>query len=140
MEDIIRILHEGNYSCVVKKNDKIHTFSQRGVADLYDMLKSKPYFLKDACIADKVVGKAAAALMILGGISRLYTDTISSSALLLLHESDIKVDYTHVVPFIQNRDKTGWCPLEKLSYEITSAETIFPLIEEFISKIRKPEL
>ncbi|MDU1904151.1 MAG: DUF1893 domain-containing protein [Dysgonomonas sp.] len=137
MEKLIKILHEGNYSCVVENFDEIYTFTQRGVADLYDMVKNKPGFLKDARIADKVVGKGAAALMILGGIGQLYANTISLSALVLLREADIKVDYEHVVSFIKNRDNTDWCPLEKLSYEATSAEAIFPLIEEFISKMRK---
>ena len=55
-------------------------FTQRGVADLYDLLTQEPDFLKGALIADKVVGKGAAALMILGGIKELHTDIISSKA------------------------------------------------------------
>ena len=74
MEKLINLLHTGGYSCTIANGGKIRTFTQRGVADLYDLLTQEPEFLKGALIADKVVGKGAAALMILGGIKELYTD------------------------------------------------------------------
>jgi len=137
MEKLIKILHEGNYSCVVENYDETHTFTQRGVADLYDMVKNKPGFLKNARIADKIIGKGAAALMILGEVKEIYADVISLSALILIREAGVKVDYDRVVAFIQNRDKTDWCPLEKICYEETSAKAILPLIEEFINNMKK---
>ena len=73
MDELIRLLHEGGYSCVIRK-EEIRTFTQRGVADLYDLLNQHPVFLHGAQVADKVVGKAAAALMVLGGVREVYTD------------------------------------------------------------------
>lgn len=35
MDKLIKLLHEGNYSCVIK-NKEISTFTQRGITDLYD--------------------------------------------------------------------------------------------------------
>ena len=37
MDELIRLLHDGGYSCVIRKGE-IRTFTQRGVADLYDLL------------------------------------------------------------------------------------------------------
>ena len=93
MEKLINLLHTGGYSCTIANGGKIRTFTQRGVADLYDLLTQEPEFLKGALIADKVVGKGAAALMILGGIKELYTDIISTKALELFRKSDVKVDF-----------------------------------------------
>ncbi|SHG05448.1 DUF1893 domain-containing protein [Dysgonomonas macrotermitis] len=137
MEKIITVLHDGNYSCVVENSNGIHTFSQRGVADLYNMVKNQPRFLNGASIADKVVGKGAATLMILGGIKELYADVISHPALALLQENGIEPEFETVVPFIENRDKSDWCPLEKICYEESSPDAILPLIEEFINRMRK---
>jgi iron complex outermembrane receptor protein len=137
MDEIINILHQGNFSCVIRNGDDIRTFTQRGVADLYDLLHHEPDFLKGASIADKVVGKAAAALMILGGIKQLYTDIISTPALELLRGSDIEVSFNVSVSHIINRTQTDWCPMEKLSYEQTSAVAILPLITNFLNEIRK---
>ena len=63
MDKLIKLLHEGNYSCVIK-NKEISTFTQRGITDLYDLLNTDPAFLRGAQIADKVIGKAAAVLMV----------------------------------------------------------------------------
>jgi len=141
MDELIKILHNGNYSCVVKNYDQIFTFSQHGVADLYDMVKNKACFLNGGIIADKVVGKGAAALMILGGVSEIYTDIISLSALVFLREVGIEPDFGRVVPFIWNRDETDWCPLERMCYKETSPENILLLIENFLTEmnnIKKP--
>ena len=78
MEKLIRLLHEGNYSLVVAHGE-IRTFSGRGVSDLYALSGEDPGFLRGASVADKVVGKAAAALMIVAGVSELHADVISRS-------------------------------------------------------------
>ena len=135
MEDIIKILHEGNYSCVIK-NTGLRTFSQRGIADLFGLLQYEPEFLKGSSVADKVIGKAAAAIMISGKVKELYANVISQAAIDLLEKSEIKISFGKIVPFIENRDKTGWCPMEKLCYEEKSTETILPLIEGFITKMK----
>lgn len=136
MEELISMLHAGGYSCVIANGEKIRTFTQRGVADLYDLLTMEPEFLKGARIADKVVGKGAAALMILGEIKELYTDVISTKALELFQKSEIKVDFTQEVPFIWNRNHTGWCPVETMCSEENSAENILPLIRDFLERMR----
>lgn len=136
MEEIKTILQEAGCSCVVKNFDQVFTFKQRGVLDLYQMIKDKPGFLKEALIADKVVGKGAAALMILGGISNLYAEIISLPALTLLRDAGVEVDYGNVVPFIWNRTKTDWCPIEKMCNNKTSAQDILPLIEDFLYRMK----
>lgn len=137
MEKLIKLLHNGNYSCVVENFDEVFTFTGKGVSDLYDMVKNKPCFLQNARIADKVIGKGAAALMILGGVKEIYADVISLSALVLLREAGLDADFRQIVPFIWNRDKSDWCPLERICYKETSAKAILPLIDEFIINIKK---
>lgn len=55
MESIIDILHKGGYSCVMKNREEVRTFTQRGVADLYDLYQADSAFMKGAAIADKVI-------------------------------------------------------------------------------------
>lgn len=135
MEEIIELLHREQCSCVIANGD-IRTFRQRGVADLYELLNREPEFLQGASIADKVIGKAAAALMVLGGVKEIYADVISEPALALLQEAAVKVSFGQAVDHIINRTRTGWCPLETICYQIKSAPEILPLIREFIE--RKP--
>lgn len=134
MEDLIDILHNGNHSLVVANGD-VATFDGRGVSDLYRILNEDTGFLEGAAIADKVVGKAAAALMILGGVKELYADVISQPALDLFADSGIHASYGTVVSHIINRTRTGWCPLEERCKTVKKAEDCLAVIEEFTTKM-----
>lgn len=90
MESIIDILHKGGYSCVMKNREEVRTFTQRGVADLYDLYQADSAFMKGATIADKVIGKGAAALMVLGGFKTVYADIISTPALACCAKQELK--------------------------------------------------
>lgn len=130
---LVQLLHEGNYSCVIE-NGEIQTFSQRGIVDLYNILNGNKDFLKGAYVADKVIGKAAAAILIAGGVKEIYADLISRQALDLLVDKDIKVKYGKEVPVIINRSQTDMCPMEKLCYNESSVDIILNLIKDFLNK------
>lgn len=129
-------LKNGGWSCVVGNGTDMRTFSRRGVADLYDILHTEPELLHGAYIADKVVGKGAAALMILGKVSRLYTHIISTPALCLLRKAGVLIDFDIETDYIINRDGTGRCPVEALCDGISEPEDMLPLISDFLAKIR----
>ena len=135
MEELIETLHTGGYSCVIEKEGKIRTFTHRGVADLYDLYENKKEFMQGARIADKVIGKGAAALIVLGKMKEVYADVISSSALSVLRAAGIPTDFKEETPFIVNRDKTG-CPLETACKDLNTPEEMFPAIKAFVAQLR----
>lgn len=135
MDELIKILRKGNYSCVIRNGSDVRTFTRRGVADLYGLLKEDATFLNGAVLADKVIGKAAAALAVLGGVKELYAEVISLSALILLREAGVDADFQIVVPFIRNRDGNDWCPLEMACYKEKDANDILPKIESFLAEV-----
>lgn len=135
METLIRLLHDGGHSLVIS-NGTLHTFDGRGVSDLYRLLRHDPALLSGARVADKVVGKAAAALMVLGGIRELHADVISRPALeLFAREGGVKVGYATEVPHIINRTQTDWCPLEKRCFGCLSARECYAQIEDFFETL-----
>lgn len=128
--DAIAKLHSEKCSLVICKGDTLSCYHKRGVADLLNILQTDPVILKDAVIADKVVGKGAAALMVIGGIKELYTDVISRPALDLLEEHGIVTGYGKLVPNIINRSGTGICPVERLCMQcVTPADCLTEIIE-----------
>lgn len=131
-KDLLELLHTGDNTLVIENGD-VHTFNGRGVADLYNILKSDCMLLKGATVVDKVVGKGAAAIMILGGIKSLYAEVISESALGLFSGKNIDVEYGSKVEQIWNRTHTGRCPVETLCLDALTAEDCLPLITEFIT-------
>ncbi|MDR0348389.1 MAG: DUF1893 domain-containing protein [Tannerella sp.] len=136
MNNMIELLHTGGYSCVISNGNEIRTFTKRGVADLYELIKNDPSFLNGSSVADKIVGKAAAALMILSGVSHIYADIISEPAIALIKQhTEIELKSGKTVPFIENRDKSGICPLENRCNSTDSLQELFVLIEKFIHKM-----
>ncbi len=132
IEQLIKLLHDGNYSCVIANGNDLRFFHQKGIADLYELLHRMPHFLKGAQIADKVVGKGAAALMIVGEIKRVHADIISEPAIQLFQNTSIKVTYTQTVPAIINRKGDGFCPVESLCAQANNAHACIPLIDKFV--------
>ena len=139
MKEIKKILHEGEngHSLVVKTDtDEIFIFDGRGISDLMRLLNSSHDILEGALLADKVVGKAAAAIMILGNIKAVYTDTISEPALQLFASAapGIEVTYYNKVEYILNRTKTGWCPMELACKD---AKTPAECLEKIKAKLKE---
>ena len=124
-------------SCVVLKDGVCHSFHRRGVADLYHLLKNDPALLDGAFVADKVVGKGAAALMCLGGVSAVWSRVMSRSALRLFTRSGVEATYETLTDHIINRAGTGICPVEQLCSEADTPEECLPLIEKFLESIAK---
>lgn len=136
METLIESLHSGGYSCVIRKGDETRTFRQRGVKDLWELFQSQDLFLNGAIIADKVVGKGAAALMILGGIKEVYADVISTPAVDLLKEHGIKTSFNETTDRIINRQGNGLCPVETLCINLQSVNEMYEVITNFIKQNR----
>ncbi|MDE6513996.1 MAG: DUF1893 domain-containing protein [Muribaculaceae bacterium] len=129
------ILHAEGCSLVVGNANKVETFRQRGVKDLLQLLHNAPQTLSGASVADKVVGKGAAALMALGGVKELYTAVISTPALELMRNSGIAVEFDTETPAIINRAGTGPCPVEALCRDCRTPEECLPLIENFVTNL-----
>lgn len=136
MEEAIELLHSGDYSCVIKNGTEIRTFSNRGVSDIYALYQAHDDFTHGATIADKVVGKAAASLMVLLEFKKVYADIISTPALNVLKKAGIAVEFLEEVPVIINRTKTGSCPLELLTKDTVTPEEALPIITDFINSIK----
>lgn len=120
-------------SCVVCDGERLHVFRERGVADLYRLLTTDAALLRGAFVADKVVGKGAAALMILGGVAELYADVVSRGALDLLAAEGVRVEYRLAVPHVINRAGTGICPVEQRCADCATAAECLPKIADFLA-------
>jgi hypothetical protein len=139
MHTLIPLLHTGNFSCVIRKGAEVRTFTQRGVTDLYELLTTEPDFLKGSSIADKVIGKGAAALMIQGGVQHVYADVISRPALVLLQSYHMDVQYETLTDNIINRAGTGICPVEQRCLPLEKLEDMVESIGNFVEGLQRAQ-
>lgn len=135
MIDLINILHEGQHSLVVEK-EEIYTFDGRGVSNLFQLLEENPALLYGSMVADKAIGKAAATLMALAKVKQVYADVVSQPAVELLESHKIPITYGNIVPYIINRTDTGSCPLEARCLSCVTLQECYAQIRNFMKEIK----
>lgn len=136
----IEMLFAERCSCVVRSADgRCHVLRQRGIRDLHDLLHDGRRVLDGAFVADKVVGKGAAALMIAGGVKEFFADVVSREALELAERYNLKFKYNTLTEQIINRAGTGRCPVETLCSGLRGVEECLAKIDEFIEKQKRNE-
>lgn len=109
------------------------TRSYRGVRGIWSVWEEYPEVLRGGDVADKVIGKGAAAVMAYGGARRVYGIVMSRPALELLQGAGIETTYGTLVDNIINREGTGICPVEALCADCSSPEECIPLIRNFLN-------
>ena len=131
--ELIDLLRNSNHSLVIHRNTT-SVYDTRGIATLLQIIDKDSNELLGASVVDKVVGKAAAALMIVGSVNELHAMLISQGALSLLATSDISVSYDTLTDHIINHNHTGWCPMELACRDCITAEECITEIRNLISK------
>ncbi len=132
---LLAMLDSAKCSCIILNNGDTTQCGQRGVRDLYELVTSNSPVLRGSHIADKIIGRGAAALMVNGGVKRASTHVITTPALAMLLDAGIEVRFEQEIPFVENRMKTGQCPLDSRLQEVDSAHLAMPVIEQFIKDL-----
>jgi len=119
LDEARSIIKAGGVSCVVIKDGAIaHTADGRGVSPLRKIYEGLPHLLKDAFVVDKIVGKAAAAILVLGGAKQAHGIVMSFAARDYLGKHGIALSYDRCVDVISARSGSGICPIEKSVIDI----------------------
>lgn len=126
MQQLIEILRRVKCSLVVKNHGIVTTYSKPGVRDLEYLLGHDPEMLHGATIADKVIGKAAAAMVVVGGVKEIYAEVMSTKAIPFLEEAGIAYSYGTLVDTI--KEEGDRCQLEKITAPATTPEETVALL------------
>ena len=126
LEELKQILLDKNASLVVcYKNGEIKEYYQDRIKDIKEILKQDRNALKDAIIADKVIGKVVASVLAVAGVKEIFASVISRYAIPVLEEHNIKYEYKEEVDYIINQTKTGMCPMENKYKNETDINKIY---------------
>lgn len=128
------LLSAGNYTCVLCRGDSVFTDTRRGVRPLLELLESGQA-LQGYFAADKVVGKGAAFLYALMGVRAVYAKVVSSPAKELLSRHHIDLTFETEVPAIENRTKTGLCPIESSVWNLDDPQAALTTIRRTLENL-----
>ena len=104
--------NSGKYTLVICKDEDIIKSDITGIRPLMNLIDTKKDY-KDYSAADKIVGRAAAFLYSLLHIKNLYGEVMSKGAIEILKKKGIYYEYKTLTDFIENRTKTGICPMDE---------------------------
>lgn len=115
LEYHLKLLAERDRTCIIlRRGEILYESDSLGVKPLRMLRKDK--FRKSEgdhlILIDKVIGKGALMLARLLGIDEIYTPLASEKALIYSEKAGIPLYYETLVPFIENRDRSGMCPIE----------------------------
>lgn len=126
LEKVKSVLYEKDASLVVMfNNGSINSYYNRRVHDIVGILKNNQNALKDAVIADKVIGKVAASILAYAGVKRIFARVLSKYAISVLENNNISYEYETLTPYVINNDKTGMCPMENKFKDESDIKVIY---------------
>lgn len=129
---MLDMLNAQGLSLLVFNHGELTTHANRGIQDLLQLISEQPERLNGAVAADKVIGKSAAVIMIVGGVKEVHTNLICTPARELFEKEGILVFATEEVPMILNRDKSGMCPMDTQIANIESIDECVAVLRGII--------
>lgn len=130
---MLDMLNEQGLSLLIFNNGELTTHANRGIQDLLQLISERPERLNGAVAADKIIGKSAAAIMIVGGVKEVHTNVICTPARELFEENGVLVFATEEVPMIMNRNQSGMCPMDTQIANIESVEECVAILQAGIA-------
>ena len=128
-------IREDKLACAVIREGKVIAREEgRGIAPLLSLYKKGA--LKDAVVVDKIVGRAAALLLLAGGARACHAVVASEGAVALLHRRGFRFTYEESTPHIINRKGDGICPMEEATAAITNPKDAPAALEKRIAALR----
>ena len=124
-----RLALSGAVRCAVYNETGLHTSANRGLLPMIKWLEDDSDYLRGASVADKIVGRAAAMIMVYAGVREVFASVISNSALELLKENGVEVTYSMTAIAISNRRGDGICPMERLVAPIKDPKTAYETLK-----------
>ncbi len=138
MEDLeraISILETTGCTCTACKGDTVYRSIDRGVKPLLCWLDSGTDMMGFSC-CDRVVGKGAAFLYCLLGVRRVHGKVMSLAAVKVFRANGIEATWDSLVEAVQNRTKTGPCPIENACLPCTEPEEALEVIRATLEKLQ----
>ncbi len=135
LRSAVNLIREGTATCVVVRDNRIvHTSTGAGLDPVIRLYERG--VLKGASVVDKIVGKASAMVLILGGVKSCYGVTMSRSAEAYLKAHRVSAAWDTLVETIADRSGGGVCPMEQTVREIDDPAEGLAALKKKLEELR----
>lgn len=124
---------------VVTRDGRVLTDIGATVRPLFRLYSQHKDDFVGAAVADRVIGKAAAAILCEGGVAEAFGFVMSRGAYNMLSAHGIMAGYGRLVRVIENRRGDDMCPMEKTVDGVDDPAECVRRIHHFIETVPEPQ-
>ncbi len=133
-----QLFNECSLSLVIVKNGKVLFKSKaQGIHGLLQAIDTLSGDLRGSSVVDKIVGRAAALLLVHIRARAVYAAIASRDGLAVLEENDIPAEYDTLAPQILDKTGKNICPFEKASQTIRTPDEAPEKLRACMESLRK---
>ena len=120
---------------VAVRNDEVIVCTDRGIKPLLAWVR-EGRDLSGFSVADKIVGKAPALLYAILGPDAVFSPVMSWTGRAVLLAAGVATSYDTLVPHIQNRTKSGQCPMDSSVTNVWEPYEAVGVLSDRVSALR----
>ncbi|WP_460058517.1 DUF1893 domain-containing protein [Pseudolactococcus yaeyamensis] len=124
-----------HYSILALTQSGQYSSRAGGILPILKPLVNDAAFFEQAVVIDKVIGKAAALLLIKGKVKFIHGNLMSLSAKETLEKAGIDFSYHQLCQRIQNKTQTDICPMEASVLEVGNPEIAYQILSKKLSHV-----
>lgn len=122
-------------TCVLVKEDKIILSKDKGIAPILKFINAGEN-LENFSLADRIVGKAVAMLVVYSKIREVYAEVLSEKGEEVLKKHNIKYSYKTLTEKIINRKGDDICPMKKTDSKICDATLAYHALKKKVEELK----
>lgn len=131
--NLIDELKANNYALIASNG--YHSI-ESGIKPIINKLNDDICYFKGLTVADKIVGKASAMLLVLSGVKEVNAVVLSKAGKSILDKHNIEYTYEELSEYIINRKGDGMCPMEETVKDIDDLGLAYTKLKEKIKKMQ----
>lgn len=135
IERAVELIKKEDFTCVFVKDTLEYGSRERGVDPILSMI-DEGYDIRGCSVADKVLGKASALLLVYAGARAAFGEILSFGAWKVLSSNGVEYFFSKMVESISNREGTDVCPMEKAVEDISDPAQALEAIRKRRAELR----
>lgn len=137
MNHYLETLEEtGNSLMIYKNNELIFESNLKGIRPHLKAINELGLELRDSLMVDKILGRAAAFLVIYSGAAEAIAAVVSTPGKRVLEKYGIKLSYREEVPHIKMENGVIYCPFERMVQGIQDPKEAYDAIVEKMNSFK----
>ena len=126
----------GNSLMVYRDGELVFQSISKGIRPHLEAIDQLGEGLRGTVMVDKIVGRAAALLILYSGVAEVHAAVLSTQGRLVLEMHGLRFTYREEVEHIKMRDGRIYCPFEVMVQGLTDPEEAYRAIVEKMRSLR----